>query len=252
MNADIETIDIMARDPQVTEFHRQEYEKNRLGPLSEGAAYSFAYWPLQLFNCKEDEADLRRSVENHQGCSSPLSDGFIRNMILLPGEASATVFMTRRQRYRNPGEELPGNFMTVVAMLSHPFSRGSTHIQSSISSQQPTIDPAYLKHPLDVEILARHVLQIETLLSQPTYAKVIRPHGTRIPDEPLTTLAEAEEAIKRYGATNYHPCGTCSMMKREQGGVVDGQLRVYGTKNLRVCDASVFPIIPRANILRTV
>lgn len=27
---------------------------------------------------------------------------------------------------------------------------------------------------------------------------------------------------------------------------------MYGTSNLRVCDASVFPIIPRGNILSTV
>lgn len=42
------------------------------------------------------------------------------------------------------------------------------------------------------------------------------------------------------------------MMREDLRGVVDEHLRVYGTKNVRVCDASVLPIIPRGNILTAV
>ena len=42
------------------------------------------------------------------------------------------------------------------------------------------------------------------------------------------------------------------MMRKDLGGVVDELLKVYGTDNLRVCDASVLPIIPRGNILTAV
>lgn len=38
------------------------------------------------------------------------------------------------------------------------------------------------------------------------------------------------------------------MRKRDKGGVVDERMRVYGTKGLRVVDASVFPLMPRGNL----
>jgi choline dehydrogenase-like flavoprotein len=49
-----------------------------------------------------------------------------------------------------------------------------------------------------------------------------------------------------------HPCGTAAMMPRHLGGVVDPQLRVYGTKGLRVVDASIIPLIPAAHLQSTV
>jgi choline dehydrogenase-like flavoprotein len=57
----------------------------------------------------------------------------------------------------------------------------------------------------------------------------------------------AEYRAKRYNSLEWDPCGTCSMLPREQGEVVDPKLRVYGTKNVRVVDASIFPLILRGN-----
>ena len=42
------------------------------------------------------------------------------------------------------------------------------------------------------------------------------------------------------------------MMSKDIGGVVDSNLKVYGTRNLRVVDASIFPLIPRGNIQTSV
>ena len=46
--------------------------------------------------------------------------------------------------------------------------------------------------------------------------------------------------------------GTCSIMPKENGGVVDTRLIVYGTSNLRIVDASIVPLTPRANTQSTV
>lgn len=259
VRSDIETLDAAVKDPAIMAAYREGYLKNRTGPLAEGAAYSFAFWPLQLFNTPSEEEELKDlldsyTTQEHDNSRSQREE-FIKRMIMSPNEASATVFMTRIQRYTEAGNKAEGNYMTVVAMLSHPFSCGSTHIISAVPSEHPKIDCAYLSHPLDAEILSRHCLQIERLLEQPTYASIIQQGGARLPREfgrPFEEPGEVKSAISKYGATNYHPCGTCAMMNAADEGVVDGSLRVYGTSNLRICDASVFPIIPRGNILTTV
>lgn len=258
VSSEIETMDASVKDPAIMAAFREQYLKSRTGPLSEGVA-SFAFWPLQLFNTSSEEVELKELLNSYSdlqhGNNWSQRDEFIKRMILAPDEASATVFMSRMQRYTTATDRADGNYMSIVAMLSHPFSCGSTHIKSSDPKDHPEIDCAYLSHPLDAEILSRHCLQIERLLQQPIYKEIVKPGGKRLPrghEKPFETTEEATSAIRKHSATNYHPCGTCAMMDIADGGVVDGSLKVYGTSNLRVCDASVFPIIPRGNILTTV
>lgn len=49
-----------------------------------------------------------------------------------------------------------------------------------------------------------------------------------------------------------HGVGTASLMPRELGGVVDEKLRVYGTENVRVVDASVIPLEHNGHLMATV
>lgn len=52
--------------------------------------------------------------------------------------------------------------------------------------------------------------------------------------------------IRQNAQTYYHPVGTCKMGLDDMA-VVDPELRVRGLQGLRVVDASIMPIIPRAN-----
>ncbi|CAI2191780.1 13343_t:CDS:2, partial [Funneliformis geosporum] len=57
-----------------------------------------------------------------------------------------------------------------------------------------------------------------------------------------------EQHIREKTTSSFHPCGTVKMAPESQGGCVNHRHQVYGTKNLRVVDASIFPIIPNGNL----
>ena len=262
---EIPTRDEALRNPEEREAALSEYQKSRTGRLSEGAAYSFAFTPLQLVETPSETQQLNDQVkqivdeEQHPGLKSQYS--VLQEIVQSRTEATATNFMVRIQRHQDHDffpEGTPrfvdGNYVTVVAMLAHPFSRGSCHISPDLS-KKPDIKFNYLSNPLDVEILARHLVLIEKLFQTPTFSALTKPSGKRLPrsfPHPISSVEEAKKILPINAATNYHPSSTCSMMREELGGVVDETLRVYGTKNVRVCDASVLPIIPRGNILAAV
>lgn len=138
-------------------------------------------------------------------------------------------------------------------MLAHPYSQGSVHIISTDAAVRPKIDVGYYTHPLDLEIHSRHLQTLKRLAESPPLCDFIKKDGARLPvnfDD--INMSLAKEIIKGYSSTNYHPSSSCSMMPEDMGGVVDHNLRVHGTKNVRVVDASIMPIIPRGNIISTV
>lgn len=61
-------------------------------------------------------------------------------------------------------------------------------------------------------------------------------------------IAAINQLIDNGIRTEFHPSGTCAMLPVNQGGVVDPHLRVWGSQNLRVVDASIFPLIPAAHL----
>jgi choline dehydrogenase len=156
-----------------------------------------------------------------------------------------------------PSEE-PGMWLTIAACSTRSLSRGSVHINSSNPTVHPTIDPAYLTHPLDLDMMARSILHCMTLTSVEPLASCSRrkQDGSIISAESScklpTTLDEAKGYVRRNTATEYHPVGTCAMLPREKGGVVDNDLKVYGTSNVRVVDASVFPTHVQGNVVSLV
>ena len=144
----------------------------------------------------------------------------------------------------------PGNYFTILGVLEHPLSRGTVHINSANPTDYPLIDPHYLEHPGDLAMLSKIALHIQNYLAQAyPLSSVLKDNGTLYQDV-YTTLTEdnVEDEVRRLVQSEYHPAGTCAMLPKDAGGVVDPRFNVYGVENLRVIDASIVPLQPRANL----
>lgn len=146
---------------------------------------------------------------------------------------------------------LPENYITVMSILNHPFSRGSCHITSGRFEDLPLWDPRYNAEEVDLELLARAAQFTERLVATEPFSGILKPGGKRMQVVP-DTLDAAREVVRARQISVFHVSSSAAMLPREDGGVVDERLRVYGVKGLRVVDASVFPIEPLGNIQATV
>ncbi|KAF5642409.1 GMC oxidoreductase [Fusarium tjaetaba] len=132
------------------------------------------------------------------------------------------------------------NFITIFSSIMRPMSRGSVHVSGKDVTGKPIIDLKYLNNEYDIQALiegakfARKVAETEPLRS--VWAAEFEPGlGKR-------TDAQLRVWVVKTVNSFYHPVGTCAMLPKKDGGVVDSNLEVYGTKNLRVVDVSIIPV----------
>jgi choline dehydrogenase len=141
-------------------------------------------------------------------------------------------------------DNFPG--MTVGVWQHRPESTGYVHARSLDPFQDPAIQPNYLAHPTDRQVLLGGLKLARNLLRTPELA----PYYDReeLPGDAVETDDELLDYARRYGSTAYHLVGTARMgPASDPMAVVDDQLRVHGLQGLRVVDASIMPNIPSAN-----
>ncbi|PQE31452.1 GMC oxidoreductase protein [Rutstroemia sp. NJR-2017a WRK4] len=124
-----------------------------------------------------------------------------------------------------------------------PFARGNIHITSAVPGTPAAINPNY--YMLDWDIVGQiGVAQfIRELYSTAPFSSLIgeetKPGLDKVPAN--ASVEQWFEWNKGVYRSNFHPVATAAMMPKEAGGVVDSKLKVYGTSNVRVIDASVLP-----------
>ena len=144
----------------------------------------------------------------------------------------------------------PLNGFMILPILLAPKSVGELWLEPHNPLMRPSINPNYLDHPDDVEVLLRGVRLAQRLVNTTAYANLtitLTALGARSPYEP-----DSDDFwrwfIRQVAMTVYHPVGTCKMGREDdESAVVTPELKVKGIKKLRVVDASVMPTIVTGN-----
>ena len=135
------------------------------------------------------------------------------------------------------------DFLLPVANMT-PLSRGSVQLTSADPFATLKIDTAYLSdlEGRDLAILWNGIELVRDYACQAPLAAWIGE------ETPPTASYRTPEDVRRDNLHYYHPVGTCKMgPQSDPTAVVDARGKVYGVDNLYVADASIMPVVPRAN-----
>lgn len=134
--------------------------------------------------------------------------------------------------------------VTIAASVGNPYSRGTVRLTGAESSDLPVIRHELIGDPRDVATLVNACKVIERIFAAPSMARYVKADRNPAPrpddDSGWETFVRANTNI------SYHPVGTCRMGS-DRDAVVSPDLKVQGVTGLRVADASVIPLLPRAN-----
>jgi choline dehydrogenase len=139
-------------------------------------------------------------------------------------------------------EVAPNQAFSIRLGLLRPQSRGRIKITSTDANAPLLIDLDYLSAAADLRTMSAAVEHSRAIGSAPSLSEWRKREIARIP----RTTSELNEFIASNIGSYWHPVGTCAMGVHQEA-VVDPSLRVYGTTNLRVADASIMLTITSGN-----
>lgn len=130
--------------------------------------------------------------------------------------------------------------------LLHPLSCGTVHINTTNPTTSPVIDPGYNSAvingtSIDLWLLSKAISYMTTTLAKAAPFSDINAKFSV--DSSLSQSAIQNKVFQGLGI-GQHWTGGAVMLPQADGGVVDQNLLVYGTNNVRVVDSFVIPAVP--------
>lgn len=174
------------------------------------------------------------------------------------GSASDPRMLQILFEYIPAGDLTPVPLLILGFELLNPQSEGSVAIQSNNPFQIAAVSDGVYQNPVDLENMKSAIkVYIRNLLEQLSLVNPAQPYYKPILQDPINEviLANYDDAVvesyvknnTNLGADARHFACHCKMAPLKAGGVVDGNTRVYGTKNCFVVDNSICPEIPDIN-----
>ncbi|CAH0045524.1 unnamed protein product [Clonostachys solani] len=165
-------------------------------------------------------------------------------------------------------------YVTVGNYTAYPYSRGHVHITGAEVDDELDFDVGYLNDKDDIDLkkqLWAYKKSREVMRRTAMYRGEVGaghpawPEGSKAASADLTEAlanvkdveysAEDDKAIEQWirqnVGTTWHSIATCKMAPREENGVVDERLNVWGTKGLKLADLSIPPKNVGANTNNT-
>lgn len=221
---------------------KDEYYANRTGPWTAGPPNGIAFPSLAQISDKKDDIAATASAQSR---GQYLADGLDPTVIAGYEAMKPLLESALRDTQRSVIEILNNNAGGMAMSNMRPFCRGHSHIRSTDPFDMPAVDPRWGSNPIDIDVLVESVYFNRKIFATPAMSVF----GAW---QAGPTVEADDKEIRSYlasnGGTEFHPSGTCAMLPKSIGGVVDPELLVYGTSNLRIVDASIYPILPAAHL----
>ncbi|KAF3767359.1 hypothetical protein M406DRAFT_237359, partial [Cryphonectria parasitica EP155] len=248
-NSSLLTADKVTSNADALNAATEEYYANRTGPLTAPMISTIAFPSMELI--ADDWAELLQNASQSDVDTT------------LPAGTAATVrqgYLAQLQQQlpllRDPAEGaveiLADSIGTISTAMQRPLSRGTVRPSSASIFDMPLVDPRYCSEPLDCLAMARALLFNCELINTAPVAElqpaVQSPYFCPTTATTSDINAQLLALVKQNIATEFHPSGTTAMLPLELGGVVDSELVVYGTTNLRVVNAGIMPVLVGAHL----